>query len=145
MSVHAMWEGVLFTPPVDCLPASEKQLPERETMLSESLLVVCFDCATSFPVLMISTVNKITVQSGWQIANNPNFDSTSIHCSAATAKMKTNLLKDNISIQFEGEPKGVPLVLIKLLLRIMPSLLCWIWIDLFPCPVLPTCSLFCRR
>ena len=146
VSVHAMWEGVLFTPSpsIACRQAKNNYLNNERKMLSESLLVVCLDCATSFPVLMISTVNKFTVQSGWQIANNPNFDSTSIHCPAATAKMKTNLL-DNISIQFEGEPKGVPLVLIKLLLRIMPSLLCWIWIDLFPCPVLPTCSLYSRR
>ena len=46
----------------------------------------------------------LTVQSRLKIANNPNFVLTSIHCSAATARMKTNLLNDNISIQFEGEP-----------------------------------------
>ena len=45
-------------------------------------------------------LNCLTVQSRLKIANNPNFDSTSIHSSP----MKTNLLKDNISIQFEGEP-----------------------------------------
>ena len=37
-------------------------------------------------------------------ANNPTFDSTSIRRSAATARMKTNLLQDSVSIQFEGEP-----------------------------------------
>ena len=55
-------------------------------------------------MLMISTLKCFTVQSWLKIANTPNFVSTSIHCSAATARMKTNLLKDNISIQFEGEP-----------------------------------------
>ena len=68
-------------------------------MLSESLLVVWFNCATGFPVLMISTLKMFTVQSRLKIANNPNFDSTSIHCSAATARTKTNLLRDNISIK----------------------------------------------
>ena len=52
---------------------------------------------------MIST-EKITVQSRLQTANDPNFDSTSKHRAAAIGRMKTNLLKDNISIQFEGEP-----------------------------------------
>ena len=45
-----------------------------------------------------------TVLSRSKIADNANFDSTSVHCSAATARMKTNLLKDNISIQFVCEP-----------------------------------------
>ena len=54
-------------------------------------------------MLMISTFQNFTVRSRKKIANNPNFGSTSIHCSAATAKMKTNLLKENISIQFKGE------------------------------------------
>ena len=53
---------------------------------------------------MISTFKIFTVQSRLKIANNPNFVSTSSHCFAATARMKTNLLKDNMSIQFEGEP-----------------------------------------
>ena len=53
---------------------------------------------------MLSTFKKFTAQPRLKIANNPNFVSTSIHCSAATARMKTNLLEDNISIQFEGEP-----------------------------------------
>ena len=44
----------------------------------------------------------VTVQSTSKIANNSNFVSTSIHCVVATARMKTNLLKYNISIQFEG-------------------------------------------
>ena len=44
-----------------------------------------------------------TVQARLKIANKPNFDLTFIRCSAATARMKTNLLKDNVSIQFEGE------------------------------------------
>ena len=54
---------------------------------------------------MIPTLKIFSVQSRLKIANSPNFDSTSIHGSTATAKMKTNLLKDNISIQFEDEPK----------------------------------------
>ena len=53
---------------------------------------------------MISTLKLFTVKSRLKIANNPKFVSTSLHCSAATARMKTNMLKDNISIQFEGEP-----------------------------------------
>ena len=54
---------------------------------------------------MISTMNFFTVQSRLKIANNPNFDSTSNRRAAPTARMKTNFLEDNISIQFEGEPK----------------------------------------
>ena len=49
-------------------------------------------------------LGNVAVQSGLKIANDPNFVSTSIRCFAATARMKTNLSKDNISIQFEGEP-----------------------------------------
>ena len=56
---------------------------------------------------------------------NPNIDSTSIHFSAATARMKTNLLKDNISIQFEVEicnrtPRDLQTVL-----RILSFLMRW--------------------
>ena len=87
--------------PIDCLGSescqqAKKQLPEQEKNL-------VWRGATGFPVL-ISTLKIFTVQSRLKIANNPNFDSTSIHRSAATARMKTNLLKNNISIQFEGEP-----------------------------------------
>ena len=57
-----------------------------------------FPCADEFDL------TNFTVQSKLKIANNPNFVSTSIHSFAATAKMKTNLLEDSISIQFEGEP-----------------------------------------
>ena len=53
--------------------------------------------------MLIWTLN-FTVQSRLKIANDPNFDSIPIHCSAAPARMKTNLLKDNISLQFEDEP-----------------------------------------
>ena len=85
--------------PGNCkLPASEKQLPEQEKMVSESLH------AAVLPVLMISSPKFFTVQSRLKIANNPDFDSTSNHRASAIARMKTNLLKDNISIQFEGEP-----------------------------------------
>ena len=52
----------------------------------------------------ISTLQILLFSQRLTIANNPNFGSTSIHRSAATARMKTNLLKGNISIQFEGEP-----------------------------------------
>ena len=76
-------------------------------------------------MLMISTLNFFTVKSRLKIANNPKFVSTSFHCSAATARMKTNMLKDNLSIQFEVNRIGVLLVFIKLLLGILPSLLCW--------------------
>ena len=38
------------------------------------------------------------------MAKNHNFDSTSNRRAAAFARMTTNLLKDNISIHFEGEP-----------------------------------------
>ena len=55
-------------------------------------------------MLMISTLKNLTVQSRLKIAKNLNFDSTSNHRAAATAGMKTNLLKDNISIKLEGEP-----------------------------------------
>ena len=82
-------------------PASEKQLTEHEKSCRNTLLV--WRGATSFPML-ISTLTFLTVQSKLKIANNPNFDSTSIHRSAATARMKTNLLKNKNSIQFEGGP-----------------------------------------
>ena len=58
---------------------------------------------------MMSTKKGVTVQSRLKIANNPNFDSTSNHRAAAIARMKTNLLQDTLSIQFEGEPcSGTP-------------------------------------
>ena len=106
MSVHAMWEGVLFTLPVDCQgsencrQAKNNYLNKRK-VVSESLLV--WRGATGVPVLEL----LFTVQTRLKIANNPNFDSTSIHRSAATARMKTNLLKDNISIEFEVKLVGV--------------------------------------
>ena len=57
-----------------------------------------FPCADDFDLQIL------TVQTRLKIANDLNFDSTSIRSSGATARMKTNMLKDNISIQFEGEP-----------------------------------------
>ena len=55
-------------------------------------------------MLLIPTLKFLTVQSRLKIANNPKFDSTSNHRAAAIARMKTNLLKNDISIQFDGEP-----------------------------------------
>ena len=57
-------------------------------------------------MLMIATY--FTVRSRLKIANNPNFDSTSNRRAAAIARMKTNLLKVNISLQFEGEYSCIP-------------------------------------
>ena len=89
------------------MPASEKQLPEQDKkdvgITSCCVVQLCdrFPCADDFDFF-----EKITVQSMLKLAINPNFVSTSIHCLVATARMKTNLLKDSISIQFEGEPFG---------------------------------------
>ena len=110
MSVHACEKVFCSHPPVDCLgiescrQAKNNSLNKRKRILSESLLVLWFKCATGFDVLMISSIKMFTVQSRLKIANNPNFDSTAIRCSAATARMKTNMLRDRMSIQFEGEP-----------------------------------------
>ena len=99
-------EGVLFTLPVDflgseiCRQAKNNHLNKRK-IVSESLLV--WRGATGFPV-PISTLQILLFSHRLTIANDPNLGSTSIHRSAATARMKTNFLKGNISIQFEGEP-----------------------------------------
>ena len=53
--------------------------------------------------MLISPSKIVTVQSRLKIANNPNFDPTS-NRRPSSARVNTNLLKDNISIQFEGEP-----------------------------------------
>ena len=45
-----------------------------------------------FPGADDSDLKNSAVHSKLKIAKNPNFDSTFIHCSAATARMKTNLL-----------------------------------------------------
>ena len=103
-SAHAVWEGVLFTLPVGCLgiescqQAKNNYLNKRKCCRNH--LMQQFLLCLGFPPLIFF----FTVQSRLKIANNPNFDSTFIHRSAATARMKTILLKDNISIQFEGEP-----------------------------------------
>ena len=121
--------------------ASEEQLTTW-TRQKEFVGIISCSEAKSFP-LLISTFKKITVQSRLKIANNPNFVSTSIHCPAATARMKTNLLKENISIQFDGETfwraTRVQIVVGNF------AFCCAEWIDLLPCPVLWTCSLYSRR
>ena len=63
----------------------------------------CLERCHRFPYTDFDLEN-FTVQSRLKIANSPNFDSTSCHCSAATARMKTNSLQDYIFIQFEGGP-----------------------------------------
>ena len=78
-----------------CRQAKNNHLNSEKKDLSESRLVVWFNCATSLLLLMISTFKFFTAQFRSKIANNPNFDSTSIHCSVGTARMKTNLLKNN--------------------------------------------------
>ena len=94
-------QHLLLTP---CRLPGKNYLNNERKKLSESLLVVRFNCATGFPCADDFDLKCFTVPSRLKIANNPNFVSASIYCSAATARMKTNLLKDNISIQFEGEP-----------------------------------------
>ena len=63
VSVRAVWAGVLFTPPVDCLGAESCRQAknnhlnnERKKKCRNHFLVVWFNSATSFPVLMISTL-----------------------------------------------------------------------------------------
>ena len=84
--------------------------------------------------------NFLTVQSRLKIANNSNFESTS-NRRAASAWMKTNLSKDNISIQFEGEPCSCTPRNLQIVVDYF--VLCGLtgWIELFPSPVLSTCSL----
>ena len=103
---RAMREGVLFTPSVDCLGIESCQQTKNNDLDKRKNICRnhCLCGAMGFPMLMISTLRSLLFSRGLKIATNPNFDSTSIHCSAATARMKTNLLKDNSSIQFEGEP-----------------------------------------
>ena len=93
----------------------------KRKIVSEPLLV--WRGATGVPVLISNFC--LLFRPRLKIANNPNFDSTSIHRSGATARMKTNMLKDNISIQFEVKLVGVLRVTFKLLLRIVPPLLRW--------------------
>ena len=86
VSVRAVWAGVLFTPPVDCLGAESCRQAknnhlnnERKKKMSESLsccvVQQCdkFPCADDFDL-----ENFFTDQSRLKIAKNPNFDSTSI-------------------------------------------------------------------
>ena len=87
-------------------------------------------------------LKKFTVQSRLKIANNPNFVSTSFPCIAATARMKTNMLKDNISIQFEGEPKRRTPRVYQIVVGNFVFLCCAGCIDLFPCLVLSTCFVY---
>ena len=126
VSVHAMWEGVLFTLSADCQgsescrQAKNNYLNKRKSRVGiTSRLERCHRCSSADFELLF------TVQTRLKIANNPIFDSSSIHRSGATARMKTNLLKDNISIQFEVKLAGVLRVTFKLLLRIVPPLLRW--------------------
>ena len=100
-----VWEGVLFTLPVGSLGIescrqAKNNNPNKRKCCRNHLMQQVLLC------LWFRPLKFFTVQSRLKIANTPNFVSTSIHCSAATAKMRTNLLKDNVSIQFEGEPFG---------------------------------------
>ena len=66
-------------------------------MLSESRRATS-PCAYDFDLKIF------TVQSRLENANNHDFDWSFNHRAAAIARMKTNFVKDKISIQFEGEP-----------------------------------------
>ena len=70
MSVHAMWEGVLFTPPSIAwdLKVASKRKTTNHFLFEEVPQVSCADF----------DLKNVTVQSRLKIANNPNFDSTSI-------------------------------------------------------------------
>ena len=123
-SVHAVWEVLLLTLPVGCLgiescrQAKNNNLNKRKCCRNHFMQQV--------PLCLWFRPKKFfTVQSRLKIANNPNFDSTSNRRAAAIARMKTNLLKDNISIQFEGEPYEVVLLgTFKLLSIILSCLVC---------------------
>ena len=80
-----------------------------------SCLVCWMDGISSFAgtfrvifVLLTMRLLRFTKIRDWTLFlffdNNPNFDSTSHRRAADIARMKTNLLKENMSIQFEGEP-----------------------------------------
>ena len=142
--------GKVFAPPVDCLGTERCWQAKNNYLINgrKNAVGITSCCVVQlcdrFPCADFD-FKKFTVQSRLKIANNPNFDSTSIHCSAATAKIKTNLLKDNISIQFEGQPCNRTPRDLQIVVEDFAFFVALEWIDIFPCPVLSTCSLYSRR
>ena len=96
-----VWEVYLFTLLiVDCQGIGSFRQAKNNYLKKKKDCRNHFCNRFSYACIGLSTY--FSVQSRLKIANNPNYDSTSHRCAAPGARMKTNLLKDNISIQFEG-------------------------------------------
>ena len=120
-------EGVLFTLTVDCpgiescRQAKNNYLNKIKTIFRNHFLL----WSHRFPYADDFDRKFYTVQFRLKIDNNPNFDSISIHCSAAMRGRRRTRWRTISPSSSKVNRFGVLLVFIKLLLRILPSLLCW--------------------